>query len=128
VSFADGVVRFALELDVAAERDQGDAVVGVAALEAEEALPETEREDEHPHPEGLGHEEMAGLVEEDDDAENDDEGDGRVGKTADGVHQIRGFQSWSGKTPQSSWRGTKVRTPSPQVEFGHRRGAPEQGE
>ena len=64
------------ELDVTAERHQRDPVVGLADLPAEEALAEAEREGEHLHSEGLGDQKMAGLVNEDDDAEGEDEGGG----------------------------------------------------
>ena len=50
---------------VAAEGDQRDAVVGVALAEAEQALAEAEREDQHADAEELGDEEVTGLVDED---------------------------------------------------------------
>ena len=67
---------FAGELDVAAERHQRDLVLGLADLPAEQALSEAEREGEHLHAEGLGDQEVAGFVDEDDDAESEDEGGG----------------------------------------------------
>src|SRR6202008_2343135 len=72
--FGDVVLGLALELDVPAEGDEGHAAVGVAPLEPDEPPPEAEREDEDAHPEGLGGDEVAELVEEDDDPEDGDEG------------------------------------------------------
>ena len=60
---------------VAAQGDQRDAVVRVAFAEAEQALAEAEGEDEHADAEQLGHEEVPGLVREDQEAEDDDEAD-----------------------------------------------------
>jgi hypothetical protein len=69
------VVGLAFELHVPAQGDGGDPAVGVAPLEADEALAEAEGEDEHPHAEGLGRDQVPELVHEDDDAEDEDEGE-----------------------------------------------------
>ena len=61
---------------VAAERDPGHPVLGLAALEPPDPLAEAEREGEDAHAERLGDEVVTTLVHEDDDAEGDDEGDG----------------------------------------------------
>src|SRR6185295_13826673 len=66
----------AFQLHVAAEGNHGEPQVGVSPLEAGQAGAEAEREDVDPHPEGLGGDEVAELVEEDDDAEDQDEGRG----------------------------------------------------
>ncbi len=64
----------AQELDVAAHGDQADAVVRIPLLDAEKAfsVPEGERLD--PDADELGHEEVPELVDEDEDAEDDEEG------------------------------------------------------
>ncbi len=58
-------------LDVAAERDEGEAVVGVAALDAEETSAEADGEDLDTDAAELGDGEVAELVDEDHDAEDD---------------------------------------------------------
>ena len=68
-SFA-GVV--AGHLDVAAEGEHGDAVVGVATPEAEEALAEADGEDLDADAAELGNGEVAELVDQNHDAEDDD--------------------------------------------------------
>jgi hypothetical protein len=72
----DQVVSFTLELDVSAERNRREPAVGLAPLEAQEPLAEAEGEDEHPHAERLGRDQVSELVYEDDDPENDDEREG----------------------------------------------------
>ncbi len=66
-------------LDVSAEGKGGDAVVGVAALEAEEAFAEADGEDLDADAAELGDGEVAELMDEDHDAEDD-------GKFKDGGH------------------------------------------
>ncbi len=58
-------------LDVAAEREKGDSVVGVAALEPEEALAEADGEDLDADTAELGDGEVAELVDENHDAKDD---------------------------------------------------------
>ena len=59
-------------LHVAAERDRADHVFGVAAREADEARPEAERKFQHPDAHAAGHDEMAQLVDENQDAEDEE--------------------------------------------------------
>ena len=58
-------------LDVAAEGEDGDAVVGVAALEAEEALAEADGEDLDADAAELGDGEVAEFVDQNHDAKDD---------------------------------------------------------
>src|SRR6266851_4159934 len=52
------------ELDVAAERQKRDAVFGFAPGEAEEARPESDGEPDRLHADGLPHQQVTQLVEE----------------------------------------------------------------
>jgi hypothetical protein len=52
------------ELDVAAERQKRDAVFGLAPGEAEEARPESDGEPDRLHADGLPHQQVTQLVEE----------------------------------------------------------------
>jgi hypothetical protein len=62
---APGVIRIlARHLDVAAERNGGNAVLGIAPLRLQQLRPEAERKHEHPHAEPAGRHEMAELVHE----------------------------------------------------------------
>src|SRR5205823_3705485 len=61
--------RLARHLHVAAERKPGDAVLGLAPAELEDRLAEAEGEDLHPDFVLLRHQEVAELVEEDDETE-----------------------------------------------------------
>ena len=54
----------ARHLDVAAERNRADAVLGVAALERQQLRTEAEREREDADADPPGHQEMAELVDE----------------------------------------------------------------
>ena len=72
--------EFAGEFDVAADGEEGDAVVGIAVTEAEEAGTEADGEGFDANAAELGDDEMAELVNEDEEAEddgefNDDDGD-----------------------------------------------------
>ena len=60
-------------LDVAAERDGADAVLGVAARERQHLRPEAQREREHADADPPGHQEMAELVHENQHAEDENE-------------------------------------------------------
>ncbi len=60
--------------DVASDRDRRDPVVRAAPFEAPEAFPEAEGEDEDPDAEDLRGHQVAGLVDEDDDADGQQEG------------------------------------------------------
>ena len=67
------VVRvLARHLDVTAERDGADAVFRVAAREFQDLGPETEREREHANADPPRRQEMPQLVDEDQDAENEE--------------------------------------------------------
>ena len=68
---------FAGHLDVAAERDGADAVLGVAALEGEQFRPEAERESQDADADPARHQEMSELVHEDQHAEHEHEGENR---------------------------------------------------
>ena len=57
--------------DVAAERDSAEAPIGLAPLEAEEARTEADGEDVDANAKEAGDDEMSPLVNEDDDAENE---------------------------------------------------------
>ena len=48
-------------------------VLGVAALDVEELRPEAERKGDHAHADAPGHQEMAQLVHENQDAEDEEE-------------------------------------------------------
>ena len=61
------------DLHVAAERDRFDPVLGLAALERPDRRPEEEEEALDPHPRRLGGDEVAGLVEDDQQAEADED-------------------------------------------------------
>ncbi len=63
---------FARHLDVAAERQQAHAVVGIAAAEADEALAKADGEDFDPDAEKFGDGKMAELVHQNHDAEHDE--------------------------------------------------------
>src|SRR6185369_8593988 len=63
-----------LHLHVAAQRQPGNAVVGLADLDAEGARPHAETEDLHTDPAPLGEQEMAELVETDHQPEDEDDG------------------------------------------------------
>ncbi len=70
-----GVFRgLAGHLDVAAERNRADAVLGVAAPEGKQFRPEAQGERQHADADAPRHHEMAQLVDEDEDAEHEDEG------------------------------------------------------
>ena len=58
-------------LDVAAERDCGDLVFGVAALEAEQAFAEANGEDFDADAAKLGYSEVAEFVDQNHDAKDD---------------------------------------------------------
>ena len=60
-------------LHVAAERDDADAVLRVAALDLENLRSETERERDHAHAVPAREQEVAELVDEDEHAENEQE-------------------------------------------------------
>ena len=60
----------AAHLYVTAERDGGDAVVGVSLAEADQPLAETNRKDLNPHPQQLGHRIVAELVDQDHEAQD----------------------------------------------------------
>ena len=60
----------AAHLDVAAERDRVDAVVGLAAAEADQPLAEADGELLHPHAQPLGHGIVAKLVDQDHEAQD----------------------------------------------------------
>ena len=60
---------FATQLDVAAERQKRDSIVGLTPLKAEEALAEAQRKGQDLGLEGLGDEEVTRLVNEDDRSE-----------------------------------------------------------
>ena len=77
--FAGIVTR---HLDVAAEGEDGDAVVGVAALDAEEALAEADGEDFYADAAELGDGEVTELMNENHDSKDD-------GKLDDGRHRER---------------------------------------
>ena len=61
---------FAAHLHIAAERDGGDAVIGVAAAETDEALAEADGKHLDAHAQPLGHGIVAELVDEDHEPEN----------------------------------------------------------
>ena len=91
------------EVDVAAERHPRHPVLGLAAAKRQQLAPEPEREGEHPDAEGLGHQVVAELVNEDDDAESEEEGErvaeelhGGVG-AEDGACSGRGFTTPSAR-------------------------------
>ena len=63
---------FAGHLHVAAERDRADYIFGIAARETDEARPEAKRKFEHPDADTARHDEMAQLVDEDQDAEDEE--------------------------------------------------------
>ena len=63
------------EVDVAAQRNPRHPVLGLAAAKRQQLAPEAEREGEHPDAEALGHQVVAELVDEDDDAEREEEGE-----------------------------------------------------
>jgi hypothetical protein len=67
--------EFAGHLDVAAEGEDGDAVVGAAVAEAEEAGAEADGEGFDADAAELGDDEVAELMDEDEDAEDDGEFD-----------------------------------------------------
>ena len=58
-------------LHVAAERDRADHIFGIAARETDKTRPEPERELQHPHADTARHDEMAQLVDENEDTENE---------------------------------------------------------
>ena len=60
-------------LDVAAERDGADAVLGVAALDLQQLRPEAERERHHAHAVPAREQEVAQLVDEHEHAEHEEE-------------------------------------------------------
>ena len=60
----------AAHLDVAAQRDRVDAVVGLALAESDQPLAEADGKLLHPHPEPLGHGVVAELVDQDHEAQN----------------------------------------------------------
>ena len=60
----------AAHLDVAAERDGVDSIVGVAFAEADKPLAESNGELLHPHSQPLGHAIVAELVDQDHEAQN----------------------------------------------------------
>ncbi len=66
--------RFARHLDVAAERQQAQPVIGVTAAKAEQTFAETYGEDFHPHAAQLGDGEVAKLVHQYHDAEHNKHG------------------------------------------------------
>jgi hypothetical protein len=79
-----GIVRtVARHLHVAAERDDADAVLGVAALGLENLGTEAEREGEHAHAEPPRGHEVAQLVHEHQHAEDEEERE-------EGVHRLQG--------------------------------------
>src|SRR5262249_5398824 len=61
------------DLDVAAERDRRDPVVRAVPLLSKEPLAETDRKDLDGEPEGLGHGEMAKLVDDHEDRQDQDQ-------------------------------------------------------
>ncbi len=65
----------AAHLDVAAERDRVDPVVGLALAEADQPLAEADGELLHPHPQPLGHRVVAELVDQDHEAQDRNHGD-----------------------------------------------------
>ena len=67
-----GEAHFAGHFDVAAEGDGGDLVLGVAAPEAEETFAETDGEDLDTDAAEFGDGEVAKLVDENHDAEDDE--------------------------------------------------------
>ncbi len=73
----DGVARLALiaeEFDVAAERDRGQLPAGaVAVVEAQKFRAETDREGQDPHAGPARDQEVAKLMEEDDDRQDEQE-------------------------------------------------------
>ena len=76
--------------DIAAEGKEADAVVCVAALEADEALAEADGEDLDTDTAELGHDEVAGLVDENHDAEDDE-------KFEDGGHGLGSLNLFGGE-------------------------------
>ena len=70
----------AAHLDVAAERDGVDAVVGLASAEADQPLAESNGELLHSHAQQLGHGIVAKLVDQDHEAQNGDDGNQRSRK------------------------------------------------
>ncbi len=60
----------AAHLDVAAERQQVDAIVGFPSAEADQALAESNGELLYAHPQQLGHGKMAELVDQDHEPQN----------------------------------------------------------
>ncbi len=70
--FVGREVHLAGHLDVAAERDGGDLVFGVAAAEAEEAFAKADGEDFDADAAELGDGEVAELVDENHDAKDDE--------------------------------------------------------
>src|SRR5205085_4060762 len=69
-----GVRVVAAELDVAAERDEREAIVGRAPAAAPQALAEADREGLDAYAEQFGDQEVAELVQDDGSAEDEDEG------------------------------------------------------
>jgi len=67
-------VCFARQLDIAAEKTEGEAKIGLALLEPEQARAETEAEDVHPHAEMTRRPEVPELVDQryDDRRQNQD--------------------------------------------------------
>ena len=70
-----GLAIVAEELHIAAERDRRDLPAGaMAVVETGQFRPETERESQHPHARPAGDQEMAELMEENDDGQDEQEG------------------------------------------------------
>ena len=65
----------AAHLDVAAEWDGVDAIVGLAAAESDQPSAEADGELLDAHPEPLSHGEVAKLVDQDHEAQDGDDGD-----------------------------------------------------
>jgi len=78
-------------LHVAAERDPGDPVLGLAHLDAHEPRPEAEREAQDRHTPHFRRDEMPELVNEDHEAEQQDSGNSAAEQR---LHPSDHFMHW----------------------------------